>query len=128
TVSGNSCTGTTPSANSGANGSVTDSTAPTTGSAAYLCTNGTWASSPNSGATCVTTAPLATTPTGLTVTPQACGTGQNFLDWSDSANATSYSIYLSNGTWLGNSIGSNYTHTGNLGTTYSYYVRANNAD
>lgn len=66
-------------------------------------------------------------PTGLTVIPQACSTGQNGLDWNDSPGAASYSVYLSDNTWLGNSIGSNFTHTGTMSTTYSYYVRSNNA-
>jgi hypothetical protein len=66
-------------------------------------------------------------PTNLSATAQACGTGQNFLDWNDVSGATSYSVYLSNGTWLGNSLGSNYTHNGAIATSYSYYVRANNS-
>lgn len=52
TVGSDTCTGTTVLTNSGTSGSVTDSTAPTTGSASYVCTNGTWAGSPNAGATC----------------------------------------------------------------------------
>lgn len=71
--------------------------------------------------------PQTAIPTNLSVTPQACGTGQNFIDWDDVTNATSYSVYDSSGTWIGNSIGSNYLHTGNLGTAYNYYVRANNS-
>ncbi len=51
-VGTDNCTGTIVLTNSGANGSITDSTAPTTGSATYVCTNGTWAGSPNAGATC----------------------------------------------------------------------------
>lgn len=70
--------------------------------------------------------PLDPAPTGLTVVPQACSTGQNYLDWADSAGAASYSVYLSDNTWLGNSIGSDFTHTGAVGTTYNYYVRSSN--
>ncbi len=70
---------------------------------------------------------LANVPGVITVTPQACGTGQNFLDWPDALGADNYSIYdASTNAWLGNSIGSNYTHTGALSTAYTYYVRANN--
>ncbi len=69
-----------------------------------------------------------TAPTGLVVTAQACSTGANFLDWSDVANAVSYSIYNNaTGAWIGNSVGSNYNHVGNLSTNYSYFVRANNS-
>ena len=68
---------------------------------------------------------LSPAPTNLTVTPLACSTAQNYLDWNDTSGAASYSVYLSNGTWLGNSVGSNFTHTGTVSTSYSYYVRAN---
>ncbi len=99
---------------------------------AYSCVGGNGLCSTNSPATlaCLATAECTGTPgipTGLTVTPQACGTGQNYLDWNDAANAASYSIYNSAGTWIGNSIGSNYTHYGSVGTSYSYYVRANSS-
>ena len=73
--------------------------------------------------------PPPSTPTGLTVTPQSCGNGTNFLNWADAANAASYSIYNSaTNAWIGNSVSSNYIHTtGSINTTYSYYVRANNS-
>ena len=85
------------------------------------CTSGTsW-----NGSLCMPVTPSA--PTGLTATPQACNSGQNFLNWNDVPSATSYSIYnASTGVWIGNSVGSNYTHTGSMSTLYNYYVRANN--
>lgn len=52
TVGGNTCTANTPAVSSGANGTLTDSIAPNMGTAAYLCTNGTWAATPIAGATC----------------------------------------------------------------------------
>lgn len=67
------------------------------------------------------------TPTGMTATPQACGTNQLYLDWNDVSGAASYSVYYSNGTWIGNSTGSNYTFTGTAGQYYSFYVRANSS-
>lgn len=102
------------------------------GTQSRTCTNPTPA---NGGAACAGSATQACntqaciitpdTPVALTATPQACGTAQNLLDWADAANAASYSIYTSTGVWIGNSIGSTYTHTGALSTAYSYYVRAN---
>ncbi len=89
--------------------------------------NSAWSAFATANAPAVCAPPAATTPTGLTATPQACGTNQLFLDWNDSTNAASYSVYLSNGTFVGNSVGSNYTFTGSPNTSYSFYVRANNA-
>lgn len=66
-------------------------------------------------------------PTNLYVFPQACGTGQNYLDWDDTPGAASYSIYIYNLGWVGNSIGSNYTHTGSVSSSYKYYVRSNDS-
>ncbi len=71
--------------------------------------------------------PPPAAPTGGTATPGSCGTNQLVLSWSSVTNATSYSIYSSTGTWIGNSIGSNYTFTGTAGQTYTFYVRANSA-
>ncbi len=70
--------------------------------------------------------PLEPGPTGLTAVPQACGTGQNYLNWDDSLGAASYSIYTYPSGWIGNSIGSNFTHTGSVSSSYKYYVRSNN--
>jgi hypothetical protein len=68
------------------------------------------------------------TPTGLTATPVLCGTNQLSLDWNDATGATSYSVYYSNGTFVGNSVGSNYTFTGpGPGQNFTFYVRANNS-
>jgi len=76
-------------------------------------------------------ASVPSVPVNLTVTPQACG--QNYLDWSDSVNAVSYSIYTESGRFLGNSMGSNYTDSEYVGmsiqygTSFSYFVRSNNS-
>ena len=70
---------------------------------------------------------LASVPGSITVTPGACGTGQLNLDWPDAAGASSYSVYnAANDNFIGNSIGSNYVHSGFLSTPYVYYVRSNN--
>ncbi len=60
TVGANTCSGPTPLTLSGTNGSISDSISPTTGSAQYSCTNGTWSVSALPGSTC--TAPVAGTP------------------------------------------------------------------
>ena len=60
TVGLHTCTGTVSSGtyNAGNSGGATDGTAPTTGSASFTCqSTGSFASTPNSGATCSTTAP-----------------------------------------------------------------------
>ncbi|MGL4998048.1 MAG: fibronectin type III domain-containing protein [Cetobacterium sp.] len=68
----------------------------------------------------------ATTPTG---TP----TGRVSLSWaapsSDGGSAvTSYNVYYSNGTYIGNTASTSYTVTGlTAGTSYSFVVRARNA-
>lgn len=67
------------------------------------------------------------TPTGGTATAGTCGTANLNIDWADVSGATSYSVYYSNGTWVGNSTGSNYIFSGNPGQTYTFYVRANSA-
>jgi hypothetical protein len=72
-VGGNTCTGTTPATNSGLSGAITDSTLPTTGSAAFSCTNGAWAAMPNAGATCGTQPDL----TATNVTPAAASSFLN---------------------------------------------------
>lgn len=59
TANGNSCSGVTPATNSGVAGAVNDGTQPTTGSASYMCTNGTWATDPEPGATCTITPPAS---------------------------------------------------------------------
>ena len=56
----------------------------------------------------------------------SCSSGELYIDWNDVAGANSYSVYLSNGTWVANTIGSNLsTFVGNPGQTYTFYVRAN---
>lgn len=66
-------------------------------------------------------------PTNPVAVPQACDTDQLLLDWDDVSGAASYSIYYSNGTWVGNSLSSFYTFTGNPGEGHDFYVRANDS-
>lgn len=74
----------------------------------------------------VTVAPPAT-PTGLTATPQACGTGQINLTWNAVSGATSYTL-LDGATTIYTGAAASYAHTGLVaGSAHSYTVRANNA-
>ena len=109
----------------GAGPSPTSPAFPSMGSnTSWNCQN----SDNTSGATCTASRnpDVPGVPVGLIATPLACDTEQIFLDWDDVSTATSYSVYSSTGTWIDNSLGSNYTHNGSLNTAYSYVVRANN--
>jgi len=76
------------------------------------------------------TGPVATcapsTPTGLTATPGACGTGSISLSWNASSGATSYELYR-NGIQIYSGSGTTHPDTGlTAGNSYSYTVRATN--
>jgi hypothetical protein len=115
TVGGSNCTGTTPATNSGLSGAVTDSTGPNVGSAAFLCTNGTWAATENAGATCAVQpdlsaaniSPAATASFLSTAAITFTGTANNSaaaaiaqggwadleVDWGSDGSFTSYNAY-----------------------------------
>ncbi len=59
----NSCTGITSTANYNTSSAVHDNTPQYIGTASYFCTNsGTWATNPNTGATCVKVPDLSVSP------------------------------------------------------------------
>jgi len=64
----------------------------------------------------------------LTVTPECSGTAtRNRLNWTASANATSYDLYRNGVLYASNIAGITYTNTAvTAGTSYSYYVKAKN--
>ena len=64
----------------------------------------------------------------LTVTPECSGTAtRNRLNWTASANATSYDLYRNGALYASNIAGITYTNTAvTAGTSYSYYVKAKN--
>jgi hypothetical protein len=86
-----------------------------------------WSSYGTTNAPAVCAPAVPAVPINLSATPQACGTNRLTLDWSDAANAASYSVYYSSGTFVGNSVGSNYTFTGTANQSYTFYVRSNNS-
>jgi N-acetylmuramoyl-L-alanine amidase len=65
----------------------------------------------------------------LTVTPECIGTAtRNRLNWTTSANATSYDIYRNGALYASNITGTQYLNTVVTGgTSYTYYVKAKNA-
>ncbi|GEM_PF-766443 len=73
------------------------------------------------------TAPGAFT---LTVTPECNGTTSRMvLNWTASANATSYDIYKDGSLWDSNITTTTYTNTNGIvaGSTYSYAIKAKNS-
>ncbi|TAL49357.1 hypothetical protein EPN83_01250 [Patescibacteria group bacterium] len=75
-------------------------------------------------AACVVPPP---TPTGLTATPGACGTGQITLSWNTSSGATSYQLFRG-GTQIYSGPGTSFIDTGlTAAASYSYTVRATNS-
>jgi hypothetical protein len=86
TWGGGSCSGTAGVTSSGSTTSVTDSTIPDTGSATFLCTNGTFTE--QGGSTCVG-APVVT----LTANPTTVASGNtSTLTWTVTGQASSCSI------------------------------------
>ncbi len=86
TWGGGSCSGTAGVTSSGSTTSVTDSTIPDTGSATFLCTNGTFTE--QGGSTC-TGAPVVT----LTANPTTVASGNtSTLTWTVTGQASSCSI------------------------------------
>ena len=65
----------------------------------------------------------------LTLTPECSGTSTRIrLNWTTSANATSYDIYRNGSLYASGITGTQYTNTVvTSGTSYSYYVKAKNA-
>ncbi|HRB71794.1 MAG TPA: N-acetylmuramoyl-L-alanine amidase [Flavobacterium sp.] len=80
----------------------------------------------NLGLTCSTSAPGAFT---LTATPECNGTATRVrLNWTASANATSYDIYRNGALYASSITGTQYLNTAvTSGTAYTYYVKAKNA-
>lgn len=64
----------------------------------------------------------------LTLTPECVGTAtRNRLNWTTSANATSYDIYRNGSLYASGITGTQYLNTNVAGgTTYTYYVKAKN--
>lgn len=79
----------------------------------------------NLNLTCSATTPGTFT---LTVTPECIGTAtRNRLNWTTSANATSYDIYRNGALYASGITGTQYLNTSVTGgTTYTYYVKARN--
>lgn len=76
------------------------------------------------GSACVAKAPA--TPTGLTATPQSCGTGQINLSWNAVSGATAYSV-MDGATVIYSGAATTFNHTGlTAGSAHSYTVRAQN--
>lgn len=77
------------------------------------------------GLTCSAATPGAFT---LTLTPECVGTAtRNRLNWTTSANATSYDIYRNGSLYASGITGTQYLNTAVTGgTTYTYYVKARN--
>lgn len=80
----------------------------------------------NLNLTCSVTAPGAFT---LTATPECNGTATRVrLNWTASANATSYDIYRNGALYASSITGTQYLNTAvTAGTAYTYYVKAKNA-
>ncbi|WP_313807090.1 N-acetylmuramoyl-L-alanine amidase [Flavobacterium sp.] len=81
----------------------------------------------NLGATCAAPLPGSFT---LTLTPECNGTtSQIRLNWTASANATSYDIYRNGSLYASDITGTQFINTYLItpGTNYSYYVKAKNA-
>src|SRR3989344_4413985 len=75
------------------------------------------------------TAPIPTTPTGLTTTAviAACGTGRINISWNASSGATSYQL-RDGATQIYSGSATSFAHTGlAAGSSHSYSVRATNA-
>lgn len=79
----------------------------------------------NLNLTCSATTPGTFT---LTVTSECIGTAtRNRLNWTTSANATSYDIYRNGALYASGITGTQYLNTSVTGgTTYTYYVKARN--
>ena len=79
----------------------------------------------NLGLTCSVAAPGAFS---LTVTPECVGTAtRNRLNWTTSANATSYDIYRNGSLYASGITGTQYLNTAVTGgTAYTYFVKARN--
>lgn len=79
----------------------------------------------NLNLTCSPTTPGTFT---LTLTPECVGTAtRNRLNWTKSANATSYDIYRNGALYASGITGTQYLNTAVTGgTSYTYYVKAKN--
>lgn len=66
----------------------------------------------------------------LTATPECNGTTSRVsLSWTAAANATSYDLYRNGTVYAANLTGTTYSNTAvTAGTTYTYYVKAKNAN
>jgi hypothetical protein len=71
--------------------------------------------------------PPPATPTGFSVSPSTCNNFWLNLSWNASPTATSYSIYNSAGTLIQTTASLAVSINGTSNTSYSYYVKANNA-
>ncbi len=75
-----------------------------------------------------TAASVPPTPTNLTATPGACGTGTINVSWTASSGATGY-ILLDNGNTIYTGANTSYSHTGlSAGSSHAYNVAATNAN